>query len=127
MHSSKTYYWISRQTSIEHKKGIENPTIYTYELPPEFVASRAPKWIVIEQCKATMKNQLVGDVIMHSTFVHRDHYLDHAVCFVNEEANKDTAKYEYNSNISQYQIWFTDLNGDAVEMDSFVVRMLLIY
>ena len=51
--------------------------------------------IVIEECKAIFKNQLVGDVVLHADFIHRDHYLDYSCCFVNEEANRNTAKYEY--------------------------------
>ena len=90
---------------------------FTYEFPPEFIASRNPKWIVIEECKATFKNQLVGNVLLHASFIHRDHYLDHACCFVNEEANKDTAKYEYNSNVARFELWFTDLHGEPVDME----------
>ena len=134
----KTYFWVSKETSKESQSGKEtmgssgqgssSPSyVYTYEFPPEFIASRNPKWIVIEECKATFKNQLVGNVILHASFIHRDHYLDHACCFVNEEANKDTAKYEYNSNIARFELWFTDLHGEPVDMDAFVFRSLLIY
>ena len=137
---SKTYFWVSKETSKEVRDGKEAATkglaasegseetlVYSYEFPPEFIASRNPKWIVIEECKATFKNQLVGNVILHASFIHRDHYLDHACCFVNEEANKDTAKYEYNSNIARFELWFTDLHGEYVDMDGFVFRSLLIY
>ena len=137
----KTYFWVSKETSKEHAAGKESlvysydssgqgsssPYRFTYEFPPEFIASRNPKWIVIEECKATFKNQLVGNVILHASFIHRDHYLDHACCFVNEEANKDTAKYEYNSNVARFELWFTDLHGELVDIDGFVFRSLLIY
>ena len=125
-HSTKTYFWVSKETSKEAQNGKET-LVYSYEFPPEFIASRNPKWIVIEECKAIFKNQLVGDVLLHASFIHRDHYLDHACCFVNEEANKDTAKYEYNSNVARFELWFTDLHGQTVEMDGFVFRSLLIY
>ena len=125
---TKTYFWVSKETSLEHKAGIPIRDHYTFEFPPEFIASRNPKWIVIEECKATMKDTLVGDVVLHADFIHRDHYLDYACCFVNEEANKDTAKYEYdNSTRPTFKLWFTDLHGDPVEMDAFVFRSLLIY
>ena len=55
----KTYFWVSKETSKEHAAG-KDTMVYTYEFPPEFIASRNPKWIVIEECKATFKNQLVG-------------------------------------------------------------------
>ena len=125
--TTKTYYWCSKESSQEHKCGDDSAQRFTYTFPPEFVASRNPKWIVIEECKAIFKNQLVGDVILHADFIQRDHYLDYACCFVNEEANKDTAKYEYNSNIATFQLWFTDLHGEVVDMDGFVFRSLLIY
>ena len=124
---TKTYFWVSKETSFEHQKGEESST-FTYHFPPEFVASRNQKWIVIEECKATFKNQLVGDVILHADFIQRDHFLDYSCCFVNEEANKDTAKYEYvNTTKRDFKLWFTDLHGNKVDMDAFVFRALLIY
>ena len=125
---TKTYFWVSKETSLEHKAGVPDRGIYTFEFPPELVASRNPKWIVIEECKATMKDALVGDVLLHADFIHRDHYLDYACCFVNEEANKDTAKYELDNQLHKtFKLWFTDLHNDIVEMDAFVFRSLLIY
>ena len=120
--ATKTYFWVSKEGALSAKNNV-----FSYRFPPEFIASRNPKWIVIEECKAILKNQLVGDVLLHASFIHRDHYLDHACCFVNEEANKDTAKYEYNSTKSDFELWFTDLHGEIVEMDGFVFRSLLIY
>ena len=118
----KTYFWLSKETAVS-----ENSDHYTFNFPPEFIASRNAKHIVIEECKATFKSQLVGDVIMHADFIHRDHYLDHACCFVYED-RRDLAKYEYDSSTKQtFRIWFTDLHGDIVEIDAFVVRALLIY
>jgi hypothetical protein len=124
---TKTYFWVSKETSQEFKSGKETQH-FTFNFPPEFVASRNPKWIVIEECKATMKDALVGDVLLHADFIHRDHYLDYACCFVNEEANKDTAKYELDAQIrSTFKLWFTDLHGEIVDLDAFVFRALLIY
>ena len=123
----KTYFWVSKETSLEHQAGNTDVKIFTYKFPAEFISSRNPKWIVIEECKAIFKQQLVGDVLLHADFIHRDHYLDYACCFVNEEANKDTAKYEYNSTVATFTLWFTDLHGELVDMDGFVFRSLLIY
>ena len=136
---TKTYFWVSKETSQEFKAGKESQTFtpaspdaqpsgWTFNFPPEFVASRNPKWIVIEECKATMKDALVGDVLLHADFIHRDHYLDYACCFVNEEANKDTAKYELDAQTrATFKLWFTDLHGEIVDLDAFVFRALLIY
>ena len=125
--TTKTYFWVSKYTSDEVKNGKTDSQTFTFTFPPEFIASRNPKWIVIEECKAIFKNQLVGDVLLHADFIHRDHFLDYACCFVNEEANKDTAKYEYNSTKSVFKLWFTDLHGEIVDMDAFIFRALLIY
>ena len=92
MKQTKTYFWVSKECSKEIKQGLNDVKTFTFTFPPEFIASRNSKWIIIEECKATFKNQLVGDVVLHADFIHRDHYLDYSCCFVNEEANKDTAK-----------------------------------
>lgn len=119
---TKTYFWVSKETS---KSNADNT--FTCTFPPEFIASKNKKYIVIEECKAIFNKQLVGDVILHADFILRDHYLDYACCFVNEEANKDTAKYEYNGTRPIFKLWFTDLHGNMVDMDAFVFRSLLIY
>ena len=110
--TQKTYYWTNQ---------------YENTLPAEFVASRNKKWIVVEECKATLNDTLIGDVIMHASFVQRDAFLDSSVCFVNEEANRNTAKYEIINYQPKFKIWFTDLNQKPVEVQAFTLRMLLIY
>ena len=125
--TTKTYFWVSKESSLEHQQGKET-NVFTFKFPTEFIASRNPKWIIIEECKAIFKNQLVGDVVLHADFIHRDHYLDYSCCFVNEEANKDTAKYELDNQLRKtFKLWFTDLHGNIVDMDAFVFRSLLIY
>ena len=126
--NTKTYFWVSKNSSEEIKSGNNDAKTFTFIFPPEFIASRNQKWIVVEECKAIFKNQLVGDVLLHADFIHRDHYLDYACCFINEEANKDTAKYEMDSLTRQtFKLWFTDLHGELVDIDAFVFRALLIY
>ena len=126
--ATKTYFWVSKNTSDEIKSGKTDTKTFTFHFPPEFIASRNQKWIIIEECKATFKEQLVGDVLMHADFIHRDHFLDYACCFINEQANKDTAKYECDSlTTKQFKLWFTDLYGELVDLDAFVFRALLIY
>ena len=110
--TTKTYFW----TNQKHNK-----------FPAEFVASKNKKWIVVEQCKATIKDSLVGDVIMHADFIQRDHYLDYSCCFVNEEPNRDTAKYEVVGYLPSFNIWFTDMQQKPVEVQAFTLRLLLIY
>ena len=110
--SEKTYYWTNT---------VDNT------FPPEFMASKNKRFIVVEECKALLKDMLVGDVIMHADFIQRDHYLDYSCCFVNEEANRDTAKYEYNGYQNKFKLWFTDLEQHPVDIQAFTLRLLLIY
>ena len=124
---TKTYFWVRRELAHEVLNGNNDTHYYTFMFPPEFMASRNRKWIVVEECKATLKDKLVGDVIMHASFILRDHYLDYACCFVNEEANRNTAKYEYNGSYNTFRLWFTDLSGNMVDIDAFALRTLLIY
>ncbi len=100
---------------------------YKSTFPPEFIASKNRRYIVVEQCKAIINEQLVGDVIMHADFIERDAYLDHSCCFVNEQPNKDTAKYEYTGYKQHFNIWFTDMMQQIIKPETFTLRLLLIY
>ena len=106
--TTKTYLWTNT---------------YNTPFPPEFVSSKN----IIEQCKAIYNDTLIGDVIMHADFIERDHYCDYSACFVNEEPNKDTAKYEYVGYKNNFNIWFTDMDLNRVQVDKFMLRLLLIY
>ena len=109
---TKTYFWTNQ---------VKN------NLPPEFTSSKNKKWIVVEECKAVINNTLVGDVIMDASFVQRDKYMDSAVCFVNEEPNRETAKYEITNYLPYFTIWFTDLELKNVAVEIFTLRLLLIF
>ena len=110
--TTKTYFWTNQTKN---------------NLPAEFVASQNRKWIVVEECKAILNDTLIGDVIMHADFIQRDHFLDYSCCFVNEEANRDTAKYEIIGFLPTFKVWFTDLLQNPVEPQAFTLRLLLIY
>ena len=109
---TKTYLWTN--------------TLQT-DFPPEFVGSRNKRYIIIEQCKAIYNDTLIGDIIMHADFIERDHYCDYSVCFVNEQPNRDTAKYEYNGYKKHFNVWFTDMDLNEVTICKFMLRLLLIY
>ena len=109
---TKTYMWVNQLDNV---------------FPPEFMSSTNKRYIVVEQCKALFKDTLIGDVLMHASFIERDAYLDHACCFVNEQPNKDTAKYEYIGYRKDFKVWFTDMKMNAVDVDCFCLRLLLIY
>ena len=130
----KTYYWANKGsgtvfTEYDNEQDKDIINYYEFRLPPEFLASQNKKWIIVEECKATVDRTLVGDVILHATFIQRDQYLDSSVCFVNEEANRNTAKYEIVRYQPTFKLWFTDLNLNDVtnDIDGFCLRCLLIY
>ena len=109
---TKTYFWTNQ---------LEN------EFPPDFMASSNRRFIVVEQCKALYSGILIGDIILHADFIERDHYLDYACCFVNEQPNRDTAKYEYKGYRKNFKLWFIDMNNNPINVDCFMLRLLLIY
>ena len=109
---TKTYLWTNTEET---------------NFPPEFVGSKNKRYIIVEQCKALYSDKLIGDVIMHADFIERDHFCDYACCFVNEEPNKDTAKYEYVGRMNKFKIWFTDMKLKPIEPEAFMVRLLLVY
>ena len=109
---TKTYLWVNQ---------LEN------EFPPDFMASKNKRFIVVEQCKALYNDKLIGDIILHADFIERDHYLDYSCCFVNEQPNRDTAKYEYKGYKKRFNLWFSDMGLKPVDVDSFCLRLLLIY
>ena len=110
--TTKTYYWTNQ---------LDN------EFPPDFMASKNKRFIVVEQCKALYSGKLIGDIVLHADFIERDHYLDYACCFVNEQPNRDTAKYEYKGYRKNFKLWFTDMKMNTINVDCFMLRLLLIY
>ena len=99
---------------------------YNPALPPEFINAKGPKWIVVQKCTAKYNKSLIGDIELHSTLIRRNPYLDHFVCFVNEVRTK-YKKYQYDTDDKMFKIWFTDMNGDYIQVDSFVLETLLIF
>lgn len=120
---TKTYYLIDLQNSKDLNGEYEN------EFPPEFVNARGDKWIEVRYCFATFDKYLVADVVLHSDFIKRDSYLDHAVSVINVLNNgAKPDKYLYPEGSSKkFKIWFTNLKGERVIPDSFQMKMLLTY
>ena len=120
----KTYYLIDMANSK-----IINENEFENEFPPEFVNARGDKWIEIRYCFATFEKYLVADAVLHSDFIKRDSYLDHAVSVINVLNNgAKPDKYLYpEGSPKRFKIWFTNLNGDKIKPDSFQMKMLLIY
>ena len=100
----------------------------TTKFPIDFVQSKREKFIEVKWCRALYNNKLVGDIMVHASFVQRDGYLDNFICFTNiGESQKYIAKYNYIGTNPTFKIWFTDMKGNEVKVDAFVLSLLLIY
>ena len=99
------------------------------ELPPEFVNAIGRKFIEVRLCWGTVDNYLVGDLMLHADWIKRDYYLDHFVNIVNViNGGGHPDKYEVSDfPIKKIKIWFTDLKGNVVVPDAFVLKLLLMY
>ena len=98
--------------------------------PPEFINARGKKFIVVRGCVATINNgYIVSDLCLHASFIMRDAYLDHFVNFVNNIDNGSKPdKYEFPENGPKtFKIWFSDLQGNEIIPDAFILKLLLIY
>ena len=98
--------------------------------PPEFINARGKKFIVVRGCVATINNgYIVSDLCLHASFIMRDAYLDHFVNFVNNIDNGSKPdKYEYPENAPKsFRVWFSDLEGNEIVPDAFILKLLLIY
>lgn len=99
--------------------------------PPEFIASKQQKFIVVRYCTAVVNNgeqqYLVGDLELHADFIQRDHDLDYFCCICNNYPSKYIAKYEFNGMKKAFKLWFTDLAGNPVNVEHFLLDLLLIY
>lgn len=102
---------------------------YKTDFPPEFISARGKKYISVRLCWATVDNYLVGDLCLHADFIKRDAYLDHFVNIVNVINGGDKPdKYEYPECTSKsFNIWFTDLKGNKIIPDTFILKLLLTY
>ena len=101
---------------------------FTTRFPIDFLQSKNEKIIQVKNCRALYNGKLVGDIMLHASFIQRDGYLDNFVCFTNTgDSQKYIAKYNYIGTHPDFNVWFTDMNGNIINVDSFVLSLLLIY
>lgn len=115
--TTKTYFTVTQKDIKENK---------LYDFPPEFIQSKNKKYINVISCKLKYKDYLVGDVKVHASFIERDHYDDY-FCIMANQSNSYVKRYEYKSQTQEFKIWFTNLDGDEITPDSFIIEMLLTY
>lgn len=99
------------------------------DFPSDFINARGKKYIEVKLCYATVKNYMVGDLCLHADFIIRDPYCDHFVNMVNVINTSGHAdKYAYPEVAKKnFKIWFTDLKGNEVIPDAFILKLLLTY
>ena len=98
------------------------------KFPIDFLGSKNEKIIQVKWCRALYNGKLVGDILVHADFVQRDPYLDHFICFTNtSDSQKYIAKYNYVGTKPEFRVWFTDMSGNNINVDSFVLSLLLCY
>ena len=94
--------------------------------PSDFIVTKNKRYIQIVGCKVVYKQFMPGDIKVHASFILRDHYEDYFTTMANY-CNHYQKKFEYNSERQDFHIWFTNMNGDPIEPDSFILELLLIY
>ena len=98
-----------------------------FVLPLEFVSSKNKKYIVVQYVGAIVKQYLVGDLMVHSDIVQQDGYCDCFIMLANKRQTK-YRKYEFlGTSKRDYKIWFTDLYGNTIEPEAFIMSCLLIF
>ena len=112
---------------MEYKTYLHTSS-YTRKFPIDFVQSKRNKQIQVKWCKALYNRKLVGAIMVYADFVQCDRYLDNFICFTNTgEAKKYIAKDNFVGTNPQFTVWFTDMAGNDINVDSFVLSMPLIY
>jgi hypothetical protein len=81
---------------------------------PQWFSGESQRWIIALKCKfvnaTTGDEEGLNDIMMHSTIVQDENYLDSFVFFCNN-SNEDQKKFEQFSSQRSFKIWFTDMNG----------------
>jgi hypothetical protein len=81
---------------------------------PQWFSGSSKRWIVALKCKlvdeVTGEDSGLNDIMMHSTIVQDENYLDSFVFFCNNDCT-DQKKFEQFSPQRYFNIWFTDMNG----------------
>ena len=119
----KTYFY----TSTEETK-----------LPDEFLVSKNVKYIHVLHCRCVYNEGLAGDIELHASFIQRHDYRDSAsfiqrhdyrdsfVCYTNTILTK-YKKYEVVRPKPTFKVWFTNMNGEKVDVQNFNLELMLEY
>jgi hypothetical protein len=130
----KLYYPISSTMTINARplvfqdvpnaSGIGTRKTLFFDLPFVFLTGSGPKYIHIRHVKALHFGNMAGDIKLHSSIVSLAPYDDSFACFCNETLVKPK-KFHYSSNVKTLSFWFCDMYGRPVDIDAFVIELLL--
>ena len=95
-------------------------------LPDEFINSKNQKFIHVIHCRCKYNDYLVGDIKLHASFIQRHDYMDSFVCFTNTILTK-YKKDEVTRPKSTFTIWFSDMDGNTVGVQNFILELMLEY
>ena len=107
----KTYFY----TSTEETK-----------LPDDFLVSKNVKYIHVLHCRCVYNEGLAGDIELHASFIQRHDYRDSFVCYTNTILTK-YKKYEVVRPRPTFKVWFTNMNGEKVDVQNFNLELMLEY
>ena len=96
------------------------------KLPDEFLVSKNPKFIHVIHCRCRYNEHLVGDIELHASFIQRHDYRDSFVCYTNTILTK-YKKYEVVRPKPTFKVWFSDMNGEKVDVQNFNLELMLEY
>ncbi len=96
------------------------------KFPDEFIYSRNNKYIHVLHCRCVYNDYMVGDIELHCGFIQRNDYFDGFCCYTNTILTK-YKKYEYSGTKPTFKVWFTDMDGNTVDVSKFKLELMLEY
>ena len=110
----------------EPKKTYFYANTLEFNLPTEFITSRNERYIHVINCRCLYQGYLVGDAELHASFVQRNNYFDSFITFTNTYLTQ-YKKYEFVGTNPYVKVWFTDMDGNKIDVEKFKLELMLEY
>jgi hypothetical protein len=110
--------------AVPSPNGISTRKIFYYDLPHSFLSGSNPKLIHIRHVMALYNGNIPNDIKCHSSLVSIAPYDDSFTSFANQTLVKPK-KFAYGSNVKTISFWFSDCYGNEVDIDAFVIELML--
>jgi hypothetical protein len=112
-------------TTIHDPNGGTKKILF-YDLPVSFISGLGPKYIHIRHVMALYNGNIPNDIKMHSSVVSLAPYDDSFACFANQVLARPK-KFACESGVKSLSFWFRDCYGNEVDIDGFVIELMLEY